>query len=245
MDQKPYVFQLASHACGNDARRHIQALSSQGYPVRVCRDMPGLVTGIAALQANTQARIVTVIDGRDPGRAAAVSTLRALRPDMGIVALVERNDDASMALLLQLGVDTCSFVCASTELWVATLSRLLSRLGPTVPLAAGVQAPKQRQKNWSLIDQGWAMRTPRGHRIALTTGERAFLTTLLHSPLQKVPHDELIAAVNAAYNGSSSVAHSRRLGVMISRMRRKFADSGNPLPLKSIHNWGYMFVADT
>lgn len=221
----------------------MRALSSYGYTVKACATLPELIESIAALQPRADARVVTVIDGRDPGSATAVSTLRALRAGLGIVVVAERDDDAGMTLLLQMGADICSFPCASSDLWVATVSRLLWRLAPSD--RSGRSAASNTGKSWALVKQGWAMQTPCGQRVALTTGERAFLTTLLGAPSKQASHDDLISAVNAAYKGSLTRTPQRRLGVMVSRMRRKFSDAGSPLPLKSVHNWGYMFVGSS
>lgn len=94
---------------------------------------------------------------------------------------------------------------------------------------------------WQFIDKNWALRCPDGQSIALTTGERAFLSILLSAPFQQATHAQLIDAVNAAYKQDEPRTHSVRLGVMVSRMRRKFNGAGMPLPLKSLHGWGYMF----
>lgn len=244
MDQKFYIFHLTHHTGRNDTAQHMRALSSHGYAVKACAALPALVECIAALQLQANDRVVAVVDGRDPGSATAVSTLRALRSGLGIVVVAERDDDASMTLLLQLGADTCCFPCASADLWVATVSRLLWRLA-TPRQSRAITASNTVNAAWVLEKQGWAMRTPAGQLISLTTGERAFLMTLLSAPLKQVSHEELISAVNASYKASSARTSQRRLGVMVSRMRRKFSEQGSPLPLKSVHNWGYMFVGDS
>ena len=171
--------------------------------------------------------------------------LRALRPDLGIVALIEPDNEAEIIQLLHLGVDAHCALNASPELLVAIILRLLWRLGvmPTsTPVVTTEQVSESHDSSWGLVDQGWVFCSPAGHRIPLTTGERAFLMTLFNTPDQKVSHEELIHAVNAAYNMIDGQVHQGRLGVMVSRMRRKFRQAGAPLPLKSVHNWGYMLV---
>lgn len=221
---------------------HMHALASRGYTITPHTTLTALMQHINTVQAAANNGIVVIIDGRDADSATAVSILRSLPIDVGIVALVDRDDDATMLLLLQIGVDVCSFVCAPPDVSIATVSRLLWRLGRRKSKAV---APKSKTPgSWTLIKQGWVMRTPAGHSITLTTGERAFLMTLLNAPLKKATHEELICAVNASYNDLTAGAYQSRLGVMISRMRRKFMKAGDPLPLKSVHNWGYMFVID-
>lgn len=238
-----YVFQLMSQVFCDDAKRHMREFASQGYTIKAHTTLTTLMHHISTVQDVAGNRVVIVIDGRDAGSATAVSTLRSLPIGVGIVALVDRDDDAAMLRLLQMGADICSFVCAPPDLWVATVSRLLWRLGQHKP--QGVTSTPETPGTWTLIEQGWAMLTPAGHSITLTTGERAFMMTLLNAPLKQATHEDLISAVNASYNYPSTRTYQSRLGVMVSRMRRKFMAAGVPLPLKSIHNWGYMFVTDS
>lgn len=233
-----YLFQLTPDAFCSDAMRHMHEFKQRGYMIKACATLNVLMHHVGAVQRVAGSRVITVIDGRDAGSSAAVSTLRTLPDRVGIIALVDRHDDATMIRLLQMGVDMCSFACASPDLWVASVSRLMWRLGSqTHPAVSNSPASGV----WTLAEQGWAMCTPTGQVVALTTGERAFLMTLLNAPQQQAAHHELINAVNQAYNSSGTRTHQSRLGVMVSRMRRKFAQAGAPLPLKSIHNWGYMF----
>ena len=238
MVQGSYVFLLMPGGLRADAIRRVHQLSGQGCTVRPCRDLQALINQIVQSHA-THARAVTVIDGRGPDGAAAVSAVRALSSTVGIVVTLERDDDASMTNLLKKGADVCSYPCASPDLWLAKITSLLWRVGLCPP---ETNFTSETSGRWLLIKRGWAIRAPGGQIVSLTTGERAFLTTLLNAPHQQATHDELIAAVNAAYNYSTGHTHQSRLGVMVSRMRSKFKKAGVPLPLKSRHNWGYMFV---
>lgn len=97
-------------------------------------------------------------------------------------------------------------------------------------------------QGWSLHESGSVLMAPAGGRIPLTTGERAFISTLLAADGLRAPHRELIDAVNACYAAAAPRTHQARLGVLISRLRRKIKRYGYDLPLKSVHNWGYMFT---
>lgn len=204
-------------------------LAEMGAPVRSMCDVPG-------------ARVVAIIDGCSPGSLATVSALRVMHAGLGIVAWVNPSDEAATIQLLHAGVDVCCPVNASADILLAVVLRLLQRLGTGCPVFTSVGPARlvARPEPWRLVRQGWALRTPEGFEVSLTTGERAFLTTLLGAPSHKLAHGELIKAVSAAYSDGRA---ERQLGVMVSRMRRKFSQAGAPLPLKSVHNWGYMFVS--
>src|SRR5690606_35901564 len=111
---------------------------------------------------------------RDHSGRQCVAVLRALYPDLGIVALVEPDNDAEIIQLLHSGVDAHCALNASPDLQVAIISRLLWRLGAIpsrAPVATSNQGPESHLSSWRLIDQGWVFCSPAGHRIPLTTGE--------------------------------------------------------------------------
>lgn len=96
--------------------------------------------------------------------------------------------------------------------------------------------------SWSFADQDWMIVNPKGQRIFLTTGERAFLVTLLNAPDQRASHADLIAAVCSAYHALPEANRRQgRLSVLVSRLRAKCIQHNIDLPLKSVHRWGYMF----
>ena len=225
-----------------------EAFIQHGLALTHCASLSDVTAHIWAEQGKHDARIVLIIDGRDQIGRQCVAVLRALHQELGIVALIEPDSEAEIIQLLHSGVDAHCALNASPDLFVAIILRLLWRLGVIPSRAPGVksdQGPESHSSSWGLIDQGWVFCSPAGHRIPLTTGERAFLMTLFNAPAQKVPHAELIDAVNAAYNTINGQVHRSRLGVMVSRMRRKFRQAGAPLPLKSVHNWGYMLVMNS
>lgn len=225
----------------------VRTFADHGLVVTVCTSLSDVTHHVWARQGQPDARTIIIFDAQDHDSRPLVSALRTLHPDLGIVALVKRDDEARVIELLRTGVDVHCVVTASSDLLVAIVLRLLWRIKG----APGISPPADANhvqhapfSSWELADQGWVFRSPTGHSVTLTTGERAFLITLLNAPGQKAAHTELIEAVNMAYNTTEGHVHQNRLGVMVSRMRRKFKLAGAPLPLKSVHNWGYMFAAD-
>lgn len=246
MEPGPAILQLTSGTSVGGKPVCIREFAQHGLSVISCKSVADATRHVWARQRQPDARIVIIIDGRVPDGASIVSALRALCPRLGIVALTSGDNDADVIQLLHMGADAYCPADASAALLVAIVLRLLWRLGmPSASAVAPSSEPVLASSSWELIEQGWILRSPTGRCVTLTTGERAFLTTLFNAPSFKASHAELIDAVNASYNHVDGHVHQGRLGVTVSRMRRKFSQAGAPLPLKSVHNWGYMFVMDT
>lgn len=220
---------------GNCLRRGDE-LEAHGFRVQHCTDMPALCRAVHH-HANAGNLSAIVLGGAHAQNCIAASQLRALHPALGIVVLVDSHHESSLLHALQSGADCYCPASASPQLVAAVLYRLLWRLD-----ALGARADTARKAVWSLPEQAWILASPDGKRIALTTGERAFLMALLAAPNQRATHTTLIQAVNAAYELESSTFLQSRLSVLVSRLRRKCSEQGLGLPLKSVHNWGYMFT---
>lgn len=167
--------------------------------------------------------------------------LRTIHSQAGLVALVHTYREAQMLRAMQCGVDAFCPHGASPQFIMALLCRLLSRMGHAdvaAPAAALLEQPK-----YCLLEQGWILSGPDGHRVALTTGERAFLLVLFGAADHRATHGQLGLAVGCAYGTNAAGISPVRLALLVSRLRRKCCDSGLPLPIKSVHSWGYMFAA--
>lgn len=240
MKTEPVVLALMSSASAALMRACIDSFSRYGLALARCLSMADV---IHRLRVKTGDPLVVILDAQDPKGAEAISVLRSLHVNLGIVAITRPGDEASMIQLLHRGADMYCPHTASSELLLAIVLRLLWRVrttAQTLPVTV-MRAHPADESIWQLVDRDWALCCPDGQSIALTTGERAFLSTLLNAPFQQAPHTLLIEAVNASYNIDDPRTDPTRLGVMVSRLRRKFHRVGTPLPLKSIHGWGYMF----
>ncbi|WP_442595701.1 winged helix-turn-helix domain-containing protein [Parapusillimonas sp. JC17] len=242
MSPTPYIVMFSPAENGlstPDHKKRLAELQASGLDVLQCESAPALY---AEVQKKFQqgSPTVAMLAGGHTENCAAATYLHAMHPSVGIAAAVERVDEALAIQLLQSGVDNICPRSASTPLVVAMLCRLLARvsrqdISHVLPM---VVAPK----GWSLQDQGWVLASPEGIRIPLTTGERAFLTTLVAAPDMCATHEQLLEAVNNSYAHGEPPARPGRLGVLVSRLRRKFTQHNIEMPLKSVHNWGYMFT---
>ncbi|MGP1614655.1 MAG: helix-turn-helix domain-containing protein [Pollutimonas bauzanensis] len=242
MNLHPVVLLFDPPPAQGESGYPIAPLQAQGFDVLPCACLPELYGRAQENAAQAGAPPLFVLAGTQADNCAAASYLRTLYPAAGILALVASGSDARLAQTLQSGADNYCRRNASTALVLASLLRLLWRAGHPGAIAEGLQPPSPETGCWSLLERGWVLGGPRGQRIPLTTGERAFLTTLFAAPDLRADHRQLIDAVNSSYSLISPPTHQARLGLLVSRLRRKFRAHGAEVPLKSVHSWGYMFT---
>jgi DNA-binding response OmpR family regulator len=216
-------------------------LRAHGFDVLCCTDIPELYK-VAKARFTPDQLAMVVLAGTQDENCSAAASLRALHSGTGIVSMVEPDSETAVIQALQVGADNCCPVTGSTRLLAAILLRLFHRAGKVQAMSRRSPADAAQSEVWSLQDQAWVLVSPQGVRIGLTTGERAFLTTLLRVDDLRATHKQLIDAISASYATDASLAQQGRLGVLVSRLRRKCTDSGIDIPLKSVHNWGYMFT---
>ena len=182
---------------------------------------------------------LALLDGPSAQVCAAVRYLRARYPALGSVALLSVLTEQSILAAFRSGADNFAPADASIDLVVMILLSLLRRM----PLPEPKLSPAPQAQPWSLCDQAWVLRGPTGKVVTLTTSERAFMLALIRSPDFRASHAELAAAIGVENPSGSTAPPQARLGVLVSRMRRKVAGIQElELPLKSLHNWGYMFT---
>ncbi len=243
MTLDPIVLLFAPEA-GNLARRECFSraaeLRAHGFEVLCCTDMPELYR-VAQNRLSPDRPAMVVLAASHDENCSAAASLRALHSGAGIVSMVEPDSETAVIQAMQVGADNCCPSTGSTRLLASMLLRLFHRAGK-VQAATPQPLVSLQPDIWSMQEQAWVLVSPQGIRIRLTTGERAFLTTLLAAPELRATHKQLIDAVNSSYAQAVPLTQPGRLGVLVSRLRRKFTDHGIDIPLKSVHNWGYMFT---
>ena len=222
-------------------------LEAQGFVVAVCeqaRQLYQVVQQTAVHQgpAHAQTPLFIILKGTPADNQAAAAYLRTLHSCLGIIAAVTTLDETEVIETLQSGVDAYYFHGASCQLKVATLLALQRCCNAGFTDAMVNHLPGV--KKWKLLEQAWVLDSPEGKSVTLTTGERAFFLTLLKAPDRYAAHAQLLAAIDACSSQQRGRVDSRRLGVLVSRLRRKFASQGLKLPVQSVHNGGYMFAGD-
>lgn len=221
---------LESHADGPEATANL--------------GLPDTYSGGAKNPILAGAPVLAVLNGSLSDNCSIALHIRTLHPQIRIMVLVESFDEPLLIRILQSGADAYCSYKASTRLLSASLFALLRRQNAPQPEGYGVAAVRPADldnRKWALHDQAWVLVSPAGENVPLTTVERAFMLALLHTPDLRASHAQLLTAINGSYDSDSRVVRQARLGVIVSRMRRKFQKYGLNLPLKSVHNWGYMF----
>lgn len=114
--------------------------------------------------------------------------------------------------------------------------------GETSPHEAGPQSGEPcngERSDWILHYKKWMLRTPSNMSIELTAAESSFLHTLANSEGKPVARSVLIDAMghNTAYYGG------RRLDMFVSRLRKKIAVTGDHIPLRASHAYGYALIS--
>ena len=226
---------------GKDDARHarlIEALSHLGFNARRCHELVDVYE-----RYSRRPSPLVVLEAPLPDVHNAAVRLRGIDRGLGIVAIAAFPDAESRIRTLLCGADAC----LSPEVSGLELAAVLQAL---VRRAAGMDAePGDIPANgeppsdaWRLANKGWTLISPGGRTMGLTTGERDFLSRLVHAPDRKVSRDAFYA--DGADDADSGVTRRRFVDVMISRLRRKATANHMTLPIRAVHGWGYMFAAD-
>lgn len=227
-------------------RHHVAQLQSHGYTVIACTEIQALCEMAAQYSAQATTPWIIILASSLANNCMAATSLRGLFPSAGILAFVSSRRETVLAHTLRSGADTYCYYSASAALLMATLHPLLARacaIGSPVAATAAATSIPALTGYWALTEKAWVLTGPQQQRMRLTTGERAFLSTLLAAPGLRANHDQLVEAVSGSYAGSSGPYHHARLTLLVSRLRRKFRAQGGEAPLRSVHRWGYMFTA--
>ncbi len=247
MKFRPVILLFEPQPTGRQHEAAIAQLQAHGFQVLVCADMQNLYRRAQESAEQTDTPLMVMLAGPTADNCVVAAYLRTLHPAAGIVALVDSHDETVLLQTMRSGADNYCQRNASVQLLLATLLRLWWRIGnPGQASAAAApvaqSAPSAVAGYWVLLERGWVLAGPRNQRIALTTGERAFLSRLFSAPDLRADHQQLIDAISTSYASDSQSNPQARLGLLVSRLRRKFRAHGLEVPLKSVHSWGYMFT---
>lgn len=234
-------FSAATAALAQDGLA--RALAAHGF-----RLADGAVARAAARERNgpgisiaQDGPTAALLDAGPLPNCALAAWLRKQWPALAIVAVCDGHHPADIARQLHSGADAYCHAAGEPELVVALVRRLCGR--GSAPDSACTSSAMGAQA-WGLVQDGWVLRLPHGAGLALSPGERAFLLTLLQSEAGQASHARLLAAVNAAYGRRTGDRRLMRLGMLVSRLRRRLAARNAVLPLRSVHGWGYCWSGE-
>lgn len=240
--KKPVVFYLRPNNVAEESiEDYLLTLRRRGFQAVVLSDFPSLCLALEEFEPEDGAVAVVWLSGNLRELILFAIQIRLTYPIMGLLMQTKMSDSAYLHALHN-GADMVLPDNAHPELVVAALHSVVRRLVPASSLKA-----LQKVTSWRLKQDGWALYTPQGESFALTAAERAFMRHLVASPERRASHKELLQAISFTPDDVTPRQHIlteiNRLGVLVSRMRRKLSRSNVDLPIRSIHNWGYMFAA--
>ena len=190
------------------------------------------------------------------GRAWAIFTLGMLilvtigAMSRGVIALIPLNGDFALyALAVSIGVFGALGVAFAT-IWMSLSlfgekqARAAAGLAPSpaLPAATSVMAPLSEAAEappsaWVLDRENGMLITPDSQRLKLTGSELQILQKLFEGQDEPVSR----AVLNVAIGRSEDDLKDRSIDILISRLRRKCAEAGTPLPVVSVRGRGYVF----
>lgn len=226
---------------------HQKALFDAGFHLQIITAAPEFYQAVTNTSAALLGSTLFMVSAHGNETLAVISRLRALNTPLPIVVELPEFDESNVLQLLYCGADQYCLQNTSTDLWIALLSSLLRRSGQTeLVLPEVAKAPVVEpltESLWSLIDEGWMLICPEGGQLDLTTTERQLLQTMCLQPDKRASHQQLLEAISNGDESEDPVVAHNRLGVVISRLKRKAQGENMTLPIRSVYKWGYMFGA--
>jgi DNA-binding response OmpR family regulator len=215
-----------------------EELTGQGFRVRVCTELREFFTALGG--ANDQIIILDVLAANDVDEYMLTSMVRATS-SAGIL-LFSGQSSAERMRGLNSGADFCLSVPVETGEVVAALSALHRRLKDLpgkkqAALPAATPVVVNQERIWTLESRRWHLRSPDGVIVMLSSIERTFMT-LLFQDLDRVVRRDFWGASDGT---PLETAKRQRLGVLVSRLRRKMKEAGVDFPLHAYRGVGYQF----
>lgn len=208
-------------------------LRSNGFRVLTARDGREMLSVLAETGAD-----LIVLDLMLPG-ANGLDLCRELRKtsSVPVVMLTAKGEEVDRIIGLEVGADDYLPKPFNPRELLARINAVLRRS------SAGPQPSTGRSRmlgfaGWKLDVLKRELTSPAGVVVDLSTGEYDLLLTFLEAPQRVLSRDYLLdAARNRALE-----PFDRAIDVQVSRLRRKFGDSGDMI--KTVRGAGYLFAAD-
>ena len=189
---------------------------------------------------------VVILDVGLPGEdGLSVASLLKSKPEVGVIILSARDSLTDRLAGMRAGADRY-FVKPVNQLELAAnIDATASRLLPTAAAMVGGQTAAVPSAvpaaSWVLAAKDWALTSPQGKCLRLTTHELMFMQQLIRADGQPVSKRDLTDHLF----GSRAQNGAERLNLLLTRLRKKAAEAfDEPLPVKTLHQIGYAFAAE-
>lgn len=174
---------------------------------------------------------IVVLDVNLPGQSGldAVEDIRRAF-NVGIVMATARRGVDGRIRGLSLGADSYLEKPIDMRELEAVIRSLWSRIRPTVEAVS--------QEVWRFDAAAWTLAAPDGVLIRLSAAEYNVVSLLAQTPGVPVSRDILFQGLRKIASGPED----RSLDVLLSRLRRKFTESNQDFPLRSVRGVGYVLT---
>lgn len=207
-------------------------LRANGFRVQTARDGREMLAVLAEAGAD-----LIVLDLMLPG-ANGLDLCRELRKTSAIpvVMLTAKGEEVDRIIGLEVGADDYLPKPFNPRELLARINAVLRRSSASPP-PLSARSRTLAFAGWKLDVLKRELTSPRGIVVDLSTGEYDLLLTFLEAPQRVLSRDYLLdAARNRALE-----PFDRAIDVQVSRLRRKFGDSGDLI--KTVRGAGYLFAA--
>ncbi|MBB4630959.1 response regulator [Sphingosinicella soli] len=210
-------------------------LAREGFEVSGCRSGAELDRLLERQRVD-----LAVLDIMLPGEDG-LSICRRLRArgDVAVLMVTAKGDDIDRIIGLEIGADDYLAKPFNPRELVARVRAVLRRTRDTNRVSVAAQ-PSERYRfdGWTLDVGTRALNAPAGV-VDLTGGEFDLLLAFVTHPQRVLNRDQLLDWTR----GRSAGPFDRAIDVQLSRLRRKLADHGGEMLIKTVRGGGYLFAA--
>ncbi len=196
-------------------------------------------------QIATRPVSLVVLDINLPGEDGfKIATRLRENPAIGIIMVTARGSTVDRVVGLELGADAYLVKPVEMRELEAQAKALLRRLETSSSAAAPSQQPSSQpaadEASWVLDATAWALTSPAGVRVSLTSMEMKLVSLLAGQARQPATRDQIsVALYNRRWNPDD-----RSIDTVVGRLRHKVENAiGETAPVKSVHGVGYVFSA--
>ncbi|SKA21438.1 response regulator transcription factor [Consotaella salsifontis] len=165
--------------------------------------------------------------------------LKGERPELAVILLTALKEDVDRIIGLELGADDYLGKPFNPRELAARIRAVLRR-GSAPGVETPSNAARYRFENFIVSPGARRVTDAEGTEIDLTGAEFDLLLIFLDRPGRVLSRDLLLDLLH----GRMSDPFDRTIDVTMSRLRRKFGDSGVFRLFKTVRNGGYQFAAD-
>ncbi|MBK3732939.1 DNA-binding response OmpR family regulator [Azospirillum brasilense] len=189
---------------------------------------------------------LVVLDVNLPGEDGfKIATRLRENPAIGIIMVTARGSTVDRVVGLELGADAYLVKPVEMRELEAQAKALLRRLETSnaaiaTPAPQPSGQPSADEASWVLDATAWALTSPAGVRVSLTSMEMKLVSLLAGQARQPATRDQIsVALYNRRWNPDD-----RSIDTVVGRLRHKVENAiGETAPVKSVHGVGYVFSA--